>query len=140
MSMPDPELKDVERFYARQRREILERITSSRSRVAGRRVGWLAAAAVLALTALGLMFLPSPQSPSERSTNYLLSEPLSLPLSAFGTWSEEEMLDDEDADMGSIEWLLDHSTSVMRTDAFPDFLEPFGVWTNVENSTSISST
>ena len=129
MSMHDPELKDVERFYARQRREILERITPTRSRLAGRRVSWLAAAAMLALTALGLMLLPPPESQMERNTDYLISEQISLPLSAFGTWSEEEMLDDDDSDMGSIEWLLDDSTSPAGTDAFPDFLEPFGIWT-----------
>ncbi len=129
MSMHDPELKDVERFYTRQRREILERIAPSRSRLAGRRVSWLAAAAVLALTALGLMLLPPPESQMEMNTDYLISELPSLPLSAFGTWSEEEMLDDDDSDMGTIEWLLDHSTSLAGTDAFPDFLEPFGVWT-----------
>ncbi len=135
MSMHDPELKDVERFYSRQRHEILERIAPSRSRLAGRRVSWLAAAAVLALTALGLMLLPPPESQVEMNMDYLISEPLSLPLSAVGTWSEEEMLDDDDPDMGSIEWLLDGSTSLAGTDAFPDFLEPFGVWT-----ASISST
>ncbi len=129
MSMHDPELKDVERFYTRQRREILERIAPSRSRLAGRRVSWLAAAAVLALTALGLMLLPPPESPMDINMDYLISEPVSFPLSAFGTWSEEEMLDDEDSDMGSIEWLLDDSKSLEGTDAFPDFLEPFGVWT-----------
>ncbi len=129
MSMHDPELKDVERFYARQRREILERIAPSRSRLAGRRASWLAVAAVLALTALGLMLLPPLQPPMEWNTDYLISEPLSLPLSAFGTWSEEEVLDDDDSDMGSIEWLLDDSTSLAGTDAFPDFLEPFGAWT-----------
>ena len=129
MSTPDPELKDVERFYARQRREILERVAPSRSRLAGRRVSWLAAAAMLALTALGLMLLPSPESPMEWNTDYLISEQLPLPLSAFGTWSEEEMLDDDDPDMGSLEWLLDDSTSPAGTDAFPDFLEPFGAWT-----------
>ncbi len=129
MSMHDPELKDVERFYTRQRREILERIAPSRSRLAGRRVSWLAAAAVLALTALGLMLLPPLESPMESDRDYLISEPISLPLSAFGTWSEEEMLDDEDSDMGSIEWLLDDSTSLGGTDAFPDFLQPFAVWT-----------
>ncbi len=135
MSMHDPELKDVERFYTRQRREILERIAPSRSRLAGRRVSWLAAAAMLALAALGLMLLPPLESPMESDRDYLISEPISLPLSAFGTWSEEEMLDDDDSDMGSIEWLLDDSTSLAGTDAFPDFLEPFGVWT-----ASISST
>ena len=135
MSMQDPELKDVERFYTRQRREILERIAPSRSRLAGRRVSWLAAAAMLALTALGLMLLPPPRSQMEINTDYLTSEQIFLPLSAFGTWSEEEMLDDDDSDMGSIEWLLDGTSSLAGTDAFPDFLEPFGVWT-----ASISST
>ncbi len=140
MSMHDPELHDVERFYARQRREILERIAPSRSRLAGRRVSWLAAAAVLALTALGLILLPPPGSQMEMNTGYLISEELILPLSAFGTWSEEQMLDGDDSDMGSIEWLLEGSTSLAGTDAFPDFLEPFGVWTNVEENVPISST
>ena len=61
-------------------------------------------------------------------------------LSAFGTWDEEEMLEDDDSQMGSIEWLLEDSTALAGTDAFPDFLEPFGVWTDVERSTPISST
>jgi hypothetical protein len=137
--MHDPEMQDVERFYARQRREILERVAPSRHG-AGRRLSWMAAAAVLALTALGLVLLPPLEPQMEMNKDYLIAEDLILPLSAFGTWSEEEMLDGDDSDMGSIEWLLEGSTSLAGTDAFPDFLEPFGVWTNVEENVPISST
>ena len=105
MSMHDPEMQDVERFYARQRREILERVAPSRHG-AGRRLSWMAAAAVLALTALGLVLLPPLEPQMEMNTDYLIAEELILPLPAFGTWSEEQMLDGDDSDMGSIEWLL----------------------------------
>ena len=94
----------------------------------------------LALTALGLVLLPPLEPQMEMNTSYLIAEEFILPLSAFGTWSEEQMLDGDDSDMGSIEWLLEGSTSLAGTDAFPDFLEPFGVWTNVEENVPISST
>jgi len=140
MSIRSPELQDVERFYTRQRREILQRLAPARSQGTAHRVSWMAAAAMLALTALGLVLLPPPESLTELPSGYFLSETSSLPLPAFGTWSEDEMLDDDDPDMGSMHWLLEDSISLTGTDALPDFLEPFGNWTPLEQGTPVSTT
>ena len=122
-----PELHDIDAFYRRQRRDILARIEERRG--AGKRWLMLAAAAVLALAALGVA-LQSFRTPAPQGIDLqaVLGE-ATLPLPAFGAWNEVELQEDDDegAELGSVDWLLgDGSSALTGTDAYPEFLKPFG--------------
>jgi hypothetical protein len=139
-----PNLEDVERFYARQRQQILGRIARSQPvprRRAGLPAAALAAAATLAIAALGLALFPlSSPVPDTAGLTELVSRSESLPLSAFGAWDDEEMLDRADrADMGSLDWLLEGESSIAGTDSPPGFLEPFGSWPEANETASGTS-
>ena len=128
-----PQIEDVDRFYARQSRQILERIARVRSaRPAGVRTALLAAAAMLAFAALGLAVLPGslpPQPTQAGELEPIVSLPDSLPLSTYSSWSTDEMLDREDlSEMGGIDWLLDDEALLAGSNSLPGFLQPFGSW------------
>jgi len=112
-----PEIADfeLERFFARQRREIMARIEAHETR---RRVrGWLAAASAaaagIAVAVLGVAGLSGPDTP-EVGTAWLdvpvFAEPandVADPLDAFGAWPAEESASgstEETESLGILEW------------------------------------
>ena len=105
----------MERFFARQRREIMARIEAHEAR---RRVrGWLAAASAaaagIAVAVLGVAGLSGPDAP-EVGTAWLdvpvFAEPsndVADPLDAFGAWPAEESASgstEETESLGILEW------------------------------------
>jgi hypothetical protein len=128
-----PQMEDVERFYARQSRQILQRLTVQvDARPSGLRTLVLAAAAVLAFAAVGIAVQPFsglPQATLASELEPIVALPDSLPLSTYASWSTDEMLDRDDrSEMGSIDWLLNNETLLAGSDALPAFLQPFGSW------------
>jgi glutathione S-transferase len=112
-----PEIADLqlERFFARQRREIMARIDAHEARRRTR--GWLAAAAAaaagIAVAVLGLAGLSGPDIPAV-GTAWLelpvFAEPVNDvadPLEAFGAWPEEQTATspaEETESLGILEW------------------------------------
>ena len=112
-----PEIADLqlERFYVRQRREIMARIDAHEAKRRTRR--WLAvasaAAAGIAVAVLGVAGLSGPDATAV-STAWLdlpvLAEPVNDvadPLEAFGAWPEEQPAEnavEETESLGILEW------------------------------------
>lgn len=128
-----PQREDIERFYARQSRQILERLPAHVSaRPSGIRTMLLAAAAILTFAALGIALLPLsilPQATLASEFEPIVALPDLLPLPTYASWSTDEMLDrDDHSEMGSIDWLLGHDTLLAGSATIPGFLQPFGSW------------
>ena len=135
-----PEPRDVDRFYTRQRREILERIDASRGEDATSRAPrWrilLPAAAVLLLAVATLLLLPD--APVDRPSDVMLGdigEPATDILAAFAPWTDENL--ELEADLmpgpGSVAWLMGDAELTVDEPAVPDFLEAFGEWQDSDN-------
>lgn len=112
-----PEIADLqlERFFARQRREIMARIDAHEAKRRTRR--WLAAASAaaagIAVAVLGVAGLSGPEAQAV-STAWLdlpvFAEPVNDvadPLDAFGAWPEEQAAEnpaEETESLGILEW------------------------------------
>ena len=127
---------EVEAFFSRQRREILGRLDEPA--VAGEghdpspaRPGrwWpaLAAAAALILAAAALLWTPAPpgpETPDALPDAFVVEVPPSL--RAFGPWTEPNSPAEEAERPEGLSWLLDDEPT------YPDFLEPFGLWAEMD--------
>jgi hypothetical protein len=134
---------EVDGFFDRQRREVAARIAEEAGAPPSR--SWLrpalAAAAMLTLTALIVVWTGVPRqtgtssSPDEASA----AEPTELlPLPAFGAWTETASASptaDLEA-MESLDWFMDEELEMQETEPYPEFLEAFGLWAEVETTAS----
>lgn len=116
----------VDRFFARQRRDILARLELEGGATDGARwlVG-LAAAAILVL-GVGVGLLQPPRATAESGwITDVGGAGASLPLQAFGVWEEPR---GEEAAVAPLQgsWVL---ADGLADAALPSFLAPYGAWT-----------
>jgi hypothetical protein len=133
----------VDRFYDRQRREILSRLepVAAASRGGrGSRIAGLAAAAVLVLGA-GLLLRPTPvPAPIAGGADEPAALADSLPLDAYGAWPTATELAAEAQGAASVSWLFDlaesdgQASTRLETDASDtDFLAAYGSWEEADD-------
>jgi hypothetical protein len=143
----DPEFDPdtVDRFYDRQRREILARLEPAAGATAagprdgrGLRVAGLAAAAVVVLGA-GLLLRPPPAvAPLELAAGDAAAAAGELPFDAYGSWPAAAELGTEAQGAASVEWLFDLAehdglsrTSLEVDSSGTEFLAAYGTWEEV---------
>ena len=132
----------VDRFYDRQRREILSRLepAAAASRGGrGSRFAGLAAAAVLAL-GVGLVLRPAPApAPIEGQAGERAGTPGGLPFDAYGSWPAATEFEVEAQGAATVPWLFDlaehdgQAQTMRDVDAGDtDFLAAYGTWEVVD--------
>jgi hypothetical protein len=132
----------VDRFYDRQRREILSRLEPAAAARAGHgvRLAGLAAAAVLALGA-GVMLRPAPApAPIESEAAERAAYADALPLAAYGSWPTATELAEETQGTASVAWLFDlaghdgQAQTRLEDDATDaSFLAAYGSWQEADD-------
>lgn len=132
----------VERFYERQRREILARLdpaagASVAASHGDRRLflaGFAAAAVVLLGTAL--LLRPSPAvAPIERAAGPVAPGFGELPFDAYGSWPAAVEIETEADNAASVGWLFDLAehdglgeTNTESDASYTEFLAAYGAW------------
>ena len=132
----------VDRFYERQRREILERLDPAAGVAVaaphgGHRLApaGLAAAAVVILGA-ALLLRPSPApAPLEIAARDAVPAAGELPFDAYGSWPAATEIEEEAQGAATVAWLFDLAehdglvpTSMEDDSSYTEFLAAYGTW------------
>jgi hypothetical protein len=135
----------VDRFYDRQRREILARVEPAAGATAaglrdgrGLRLAGLAAAAVVVIGA-GLLLRPPPAvAPPELAAGDTAADAGEFPFDAYGSWPPAAEIETEEQGAASVGWLFDLAghdglsrTSLEVDSSGTDFLAAYGTWEEV---------